>query len=298
MHPESQKRSTTDYSARRPMGLAPWQPQSRSQGLVRAIDAVLDEYEDNWPLTARQVYYRLIGTGHVSKSANTAKQIADFLTRGRRSGRWGWDTIRDDGSTSSMTGGGDRDPESFLDYHRGAWRYYGRSLHQGQPQRVVVWCEAAGMAPQLEDAVRGLPVSVVSGGGQPSVTLIHSEAEAIVDDGRPCVLVYVGDYDRHGVQIEDRVADDLDRFITDMGGDAHALRFCTVAVTPAQVTEFNLPDDPTSPGSYQAEAIPPDVLSRIVRDACRAEVDLDQIAEVEALSEVEKVELRVRLESL
>jgi hypothetical protein len=63
------RRSNRDYTKRRVLGLAPWKPKAPTQPLVQAIDRVLDEYRDFWPLTARQVYYRLIGLGGIRLDA-------------------------------------------------------------------------------------------------------------------------------------------------------------------------------------------------------------------------------------
>ena len=59
--PQAVKRGGRSYPNRRPLGLAKWKPQAPTLPLVAAISQVLDEYRDFWPLTARQVYYRLIG---------------------------------------------------------------------------------------------------------------------------------------------------------------------------------------------------------------------------------------------
>ena len=162
------------------------------------------------------------------------------------------------------------------------------------------------MAPSLRRAVAGLPVRVVSGGGASSVTLIHAEAAGIVTacrDSVPTVLLYVGDLDKHGIFIENRVADDLDAFVRDLGNLddrdlSEALRFRPIAVTVEQVPAFNLPQDPNSPGSYQAEAIPPDALVGIVRQEVESELDMDVIARVKAEEERERLDIRRHLEGL
>jgi hypothetical protein len=176
----------------------------------------------------------------------------------------------------------------FWERVRSSAERYRRDLHGGQPRRVIVWCEAAGMVPQIEDACAGLPVLVRSGGGMNSVTLLYEQAEAIVADERPTVVLYVGDLDEWGQTIEDRVADDLAAFVDDLGGDPDGLRFQTIAITSTQAQDHGLPGNPEKPGQFQAEALPPDVLARIVRGAVEAEVDAAETEKAKAEEDTER----------
>ena len=283
------KRGERDYRKRRPLGLAPWKPQARTLPLVEAIDEVLDEYRAFWPLLARQVYYRLIGLGFpVAKTKGGADGVGDKLNRGRRSGRWPWEAIHDEGAVRSSVGGGYSGPADFWGLVRDLAEHYRRDLHAGQPRRVIVWCEAAGMVPQIEDACAGLPVLVRSGSGMNSVTLLKEQADESVDDERPTVVLYVGDLDEWGQTIEDRVADDLAAFVDDLGGDLDRLRFQTIAITAAQAEIHGLPGNPEKPGEFQAEALPPDVLARIVQDAVEAEVDAAAVEKAKATEGAER----------
>lgn len=291
------KRSERGYRKRRPLGLAAWKPQARTLPLVEAIGRVLDEYEAFWPLTARQVFYRLIGLGvPIAKTKAGADGVGDKLNRGRRAGLWPWEAIRDEGAVRSRVGGGYNDPAEFWENVRFDAELYNRDLHSGQPRRVIVWCEAAGMVPQIEDACKGLPVNVRSGGGMNSVTLLYEQAEEIVADERPTVVLYVGDLDEWGQTIEDRVADDLAAFVDDLGGDHDGLRFQTIALLPIQVD--GLPSNPEKPGEFQAEALPPDVLAHIVREAVEAEVDAAGVEKARAKEDAEREAILGALDAL
>ena len=108
------KRGERDYRRRRPLGLAPWKPQARTRPLVDAISRVLDEYRDFWPLTARQVYYRLIGLGlPVAKTKAGADGVGDKLNRGRRAGLWPWEAIRDEGAVRVASAAASTTPADF-----------------------------------------------------------------------------------------------------------------------------------------------------------------------------------------
>jgi hypothetical protein len=145
-------RGGRQYKRRRPLGLAPWKPQPVSLPIIEAIDGVLDEYRDQWPLTVRQIMYRLIGLGFKlpKKKKAAADCVGDKLNRGRRSGRWPWETIRDEGAVHEIVGAGYDDPAHFWRSVRRSAKWYERDLHAQQPRRLIVWCEAAGMVPSLK----------------------------------------------------------------------------------------------------------------------------------------------------
>jgi hypothetical protein len=195
-------------------------------------------------------------------------------------------------------GFGFENPAEFWERVRLDAEFYSRDLHAGQPQRVIVWCEAAGMVHQIERACSGLPVRVRSGGGMNSVTLLYEQVRQIVSDERPTVVLYVGDLDQWGRAIEDRVADDLAAFVADLGGDLDSLRFQTIAITEAQAEDHGLPQNPEKPGEFQAEALPPEVLARIVREAVEAEVDHAEVAKAEAEEEAEREAILEQLDVL
>ncbi|WBB60993.1 hypothetical protein O7599_00030 [Streptomyces sp. WMMC500] len=49
------------YTRTRVRGFAPWSPRPATQRLIEQTRAVLAEYRDFLPMTARQVFYRLVG---------------------------------------------------------------------------------------------------------------------------------------------------------------------------------------------------------------------------------------------
>jgi hypothetical protein len=72
------------------------------------IDAVLAEYIDQLPLTARQIFYRLVGAYAYSKSERDYKRLQEILVRARRAQIVPFAHIRDDGIHRS-------NPPGFVD---------------------------------------------------------------------------------------------------------------------------------------------------------------------------------------
>lgn len=264
----------------RPRGFAQWKPQADTVPLLEAIESVLDTYRESLPLTGRQVYYRLVALGVVDKTDRSYKRVLDVLNRARRGQIIPMGAIRDDGASVA---GLDRfaSADQFLRTCLSTAEGFELDLLQDQPQRVEVICESAGMVPQLARVARPYGVPVRSSGGFDSTTVKHQLGRFYGEIGRPVVVLHIGDHDPSGEHIHINLAEDVGTFAAHYGG---VLQLRRVAVTPEQQAAFNLPtgkvnsEDRRSFGStftVQAEALAPDVLADIVRDAIRSEIDLD-----------------------
>lgn len=60
--------SGREYKRVRPRGFATWRPRADTMVLVEQIRAVLAEYSEHLPMTARQLFYRLVGAHNYPKS--------------------------------------------------------------------------------------------------------------------------------------------------------------------------------------------------------------------------------------
>jgi hypothetical protein len=85
-------------------------------------------------------------------------------------------------------------------------------------------------------------------------------------------VLHIGDLDDHGQAIYHAAEEDVIAWAEHGDGKAEFMR---LAVTPEQVTALDLPDDPTRPGWVQAEAIAPDVMTALLRDAVTARLASD-----------------------
>ena len=215
--------------------------------------------------------------------------------KARRAGRIDFDAIRDDGVTADV-------PSSFTG-KAGFWRAvrytadtYRRDRREGQPHAVEVWCEAAGMVPQLVRVAGPYGIPVYSSSGFDSLTAKHEAALRAGGEDRPLLVLHVGDLDPSGVHLFTAAAEDVGAWADHYGG---ATEFERVALTPEQVTAYGLPTAPPKRTdkrrfegeTTQAEALPPDVLAAIVDDAIRTRLDLATLARVEAVEATERAEL-------
>jgi hypothetical protein len=273
-------------SGTRPKGYMQWTPRPEHAVLVGQVRTVLAEYASYCPMTVRQVFYRLVGEYGYDKTELAYKRLAELLVKARRSQLIGFSSIRDDG-TVEKGGDGWLSRESFWQTIRHTADHFRLDRQGGQPQRIEVWCEAAGMAPMLAQMTHEWSVPVYSTGGFSSVTVTYETAQRYLT-GRPTVMLHVGDYDPSGESIFTSMTDDITSFLY----GHHCYDQFTpvrVALTQEQVDEHDLPtappkrSDSRSANWYgettQAEALPPDLLAQIIQDAVREYIDEDVLAE-------------------
>jgi hypothetical protein len=170
------------------------------------------------------------------------------------------------------------DAAEFLSVVRGTASKLMLDRTAGQKTRLIVLCEAAGMAPQLERVTREYCIPVSSGGGFDSVTDKYKFAAELVDHDRPTEVLHVGDHDPSGAHLFLAAAEDIAAFAHELGGE---VSFTRLAVTPHQIRQYRLPTAPAKEtdrrafhgGTCQAEALAPDVLAGILRQALEQRID-------------------------
>jgi len=260
----------------RPRGFAPWRPQGDAMALLNDVQAVLAAFQAFLPLTLRQIFYRLVATTGFPKSERAYKHLGQILVRARRAGLVSWDAIRDDGFHRPGSLGWD-DLDDVTRAFTNTVEAFTLDRQRGQRRRVVVWCEAGGMVRQLQRVTREFSVPVYSSGGFDSVTVKHDQASEFAAM-KDVAVFHIGDHDPSGVHVFGSLDGDIRAFIDAMGG---RVEFVRLAVTPDQIHQHNLPTSPPKAtdrrafdgDTVQAEALPPDVLSELVRDAISSVLD-------------------------
>ncbi|MEV5282926.1 hypothetical protein [Streptomyces sp. NPDC052811] len=122
--------------------------------------------------------------------------------------------------------------------------------------------------------------------------------------GAEAVVLHLGDHDPSGEHLFSSLAEDVMAFAEAAGA---VVEFERVAVTAHQVALYGLPTAPpkasdrrsfTDTTTTQAEALLPDVLAAIVREAIAAHCDLGVQEQVLVREEAERRAIRARLRQL
>jgi hypothetical protein len=201
----------------RPRGFVTrWAPRGETRLLLDQVEAVLDEYRDLLPLILRQIFYRLVGAYGYAKTERAYKRLTELLNKARRAGLVEMSEIRDDGFTSAR-------PlffESAKHFLAGIIKLADElrlDRQRGQERRLVLWCEASGMVPQLARVAEPFGIEVCSSGGFDSLTDKHRIGQLWA--GLTVTVLHIGDHDPSGVHVFSSLADDIKAFAAHYGGD-------------------------------------------------------------------------------
>jgi hypothetical protein len=177
--------------------------------------AILRIVEERHPVTVRGVCYALFAEGLIASMAvNETGRISRVMTEMREADVLDWTRIVDGSREVSRTYRWS-DPDAII---RAAVDGYRRDYWQEQPVTVEVWSEKSTVhgviAPVLSEY--GVAFQVMKGFG--SFTAVRQAADRSADaqDGRPCVALYLGDWDPSGLYMSEI---DLPARLARYGGD-------------------------------------------------------------------------------
>ncbi len=187
-----------------------------SKRSLTLIDAMHEIAEAAQPITGRGVAYKLFVKDLIPSMVKSEMQRVYRLLKEARERDiipWGW--IVDEGREFERVSVWD-DPQQYA--HCVA-RSYRRDFWNQQPLRVEVWSEKGTVrgiiAPVLDEFAVGFRVLH----GFSGATTIHDVAQD--GDGRPLIVLYVGDWDPSGMFMSER---DLPERLERYGGDHVRLR--------------------------------------------------------------------------
>jgi hypothetical protein len=116
--------------------------------------------------------------------------------------------------------------------------HHGLVAEDEQPRRLVLWCEASGMVPQLARIADPFNIEVCSSGGFDSLTDKYKLGRHWADQGA-ITLLHIRDQDPSGVHMCQALAEDLIAFAC-FGG----VEIVRLGVLPDQAATFGLVDAP------------------------------------------------------
>jgi hypothetical protein len=183
-------------------GYAKWNPNNDARYWIARTRQVLEAYESYWPLSVRQVFYRLVAEHDYEKTEAAYSKLTGLIGRGRRAGYISWAAIRDGGLGRSLAPSFFDGADDFEASVRSAAENLMLDRQRDQSVSIELWCEAGGMVPILSGIARPYSAQVNTGGGYDSVTAKHRLAERVrrraEDQGQKTLILHVGDFDGSG----------------------------------------------------------------------------------------------------
>jgi hypothetical protein len=269
---------------------------SAKRPLLDAVKKIINDNEHYWPLSDRQIHYRLLNDPpliHASKpdsiyanDKRSYRAVTDLLTRGRLAGEIPWRAIGD--STRPFTvcstwpNAGAFVAEEVGDFLIGYWR----DLVQSQASHIEIFAEKLTVAGIIKPVAMAFCLPLTVGRGFCSIQPRHDLAERFKASGRDRLTVLLlSDHDPDGVSICESFARSM---LDDFGIGESALHAVKVALNAEQIERLGLPPGAqakkTSPRyaefkrrygdkSWELEAIPPDILADELHEAIESVID-------------------------
>ena len=267
----------------------------RTPAELIALDSALCEIvSEVHPATVRQIFYQAVVRGLVEKDEARGYRLVQrrlLHLRERQIVPYGWIT---DNARMVRTRERWQDPKEFA---KEAASRYRKDYWATSPVKVEVWLEKDALAGVLFPTVVeecGLNLYVTRGFS--SVTYLQEAANFIEADGRPTYVYLLTDFDPSGLAIAESVKREL---ITRAAMNPPVVE--RIAVTRCQIDSYGLPTRPTKKtdaraqafidqhgtASVELDALPPDVLRKLVRERVEAHMDPQRL-EVLKLAEREE----------
>jgi hypothetical protein len=282
------------------LSCAPDKRRRRTRAAVEQLEhQILGVLEEDHPQSIRHVFYRLTNPRlpePVAKTDQGYAQVQHRLTVMRREGRvpydWLSDTTRRGYHTVTYGNGAE-----FLRRHIGAYR---ADLWADADNYVEVWCESRSIAGVIVNLCEELAVSLYPAGGFASITFAYEAADflqqEVEDTGKTANVIYIGDYDPAGVLIDQSLEAEMRRHLP----RTVDLNFHRLAITPEQITAYDLPTKPRKETdrralhikeTVEAEALPAGILRQLLRITIEDFLPAGALAVAKAAEESEREQL-------
>lgn len=280
---------------------------------IEVCNDIIDDYlADNLKLTLRQLYYQLVSKNVIPNEEKSYKGLGKLLSEARLAGLVDWSAIEDRGRLPKTPG----EYENLQELVEAASYSYRLPRWANQGQYVELWVEKDALAGVLAPIARKFHVTLMVNKGYSSTSAMYESAERykanrevakgkFEGDERDLSLLYLGDMDPSG---EDMARDIRDRMST-FGVELDVRK---IALTMKQVQQYNPPPNPAKltdsraasyvakhgNSSWEVDALPPRVLTKLITSALEACLDRDLWDAVLEREEEDKRELAKAAEKI
>jgi hypothetical protein len=241
------------------------------------------------PASVRQVYHQAEIAGIVEKTEPGYDKVQRACVRLREHERCPFDWISD--ATRWM-----RKPESHSTIEaalRNTIENYRRAVWRVQNVYSEVWVEKDALAGTIYPVTAEYDVPLMVARGYSSLTFLHSAAQEIKAKGKPAFIYQLGDWDPSGQDAARHIEEKLREYAPGI-----PIHFERLAVTEQQIIHWDRPTRPTKKSdtraknwegdSVELDAIDPNRLRQIVRDAIERHIAPHRLSVIEAAEESER----------
>lgn len=253
---------------------------------LELIEGVINHYEARgYKLTLRQLYYQLVAKHIIPNRKQEYKKLSNMLKNARMMGRVDWDSIEDRGRVPIMHSQ-HVTLKAALEQLAKVFRLQDRE--DEQPIYLELLTEKEALSSILRPLTMKYHKRLVINKGYTSASAMHQmskrlKQELSMGSGRKLVLLYLGDHDPSGLDMDRDIKERLETF----GVKPEVIR---IGLTMKQIKHYNPPPDPakiTDPraeayiakygdNSWEVDALEPDVLKELVESSILKYMDMDK----------------------
>jgi hypothetical protein len=264
-----------------------------NQKLVDRANEIFAEYQrSGFVLTLRQLYYQFVSRDLLTNNLQSYKRLGSVINDARLAGLVDWELMED--RTRSLK----QDPSWFnpQEILRACASQFRIDKWEKQEHRPEVWIEKDALAGVFERVCTELQVPYFSCRGytsQSEMWVAGQRLQRWKKRGQTPVIFHFGDHDPSGIDMSRDITARLELF---MGG----VSFHRLALNMDQIHEYEPPPNPAKitdsraaeyirvhgDESWELDALAPEVLAALVRDAILTHRDED--AWQEAVQEEEE----------
>jgi hypothetical protein len=254
--------------------------------------ALYDIVHEMKPMTVRQVFYQATVRGIIDKTEAGYTKVQTDLVVMRRADEMPYDWLADNTRWQ-------RKPRTFSSIEEAlsdTARLYRKSLWTDADAYVEVWLEKDALAGVILPITSLYDVPLMVARGYASLSFLHSSAEQINDIDVPVYIYHLGDFDPSGVNAGEKI----DQTLKEMAPAAD-ITFERIAVTPWQISAWNLPTRPTKVSdtrsknfgdiSVELDAIAPGHLRDLVERAINKHLPQEKLRILRIAEEDERRQL-------
>lgn len=220
--------------------------------IIDKANQLIKQYAaQGYTLTLRQIYYQFIAgnllptswadpaTGSTNNE-RSYKKLGDVLADARLAGRLDWEAIED--RTRALG----KAPHwgSPADIIQSCAKQFRLDRWEDQDYRVEVWVEKDALEGVVGQAAQRLDAPYFSCRGYASATSIWDAGQRLKEyclEGQTPVILHLGDHDPSGIDMSRDIEERVSLF---MDGTENRLVFERIALTMAQIQQYNPPPNP------------------------------------------------------
>jgi len=222
----------------------------------KIVDAALDIFQQyDTAITLRQLYYRLVSRLLIPNTINSYKRLSRIMVKAREDGDVPLNCIED--RSRRVLGRGDMGYNSAEEYLKkkittlqDSWKSFTMPMWDDQPKNVMISLEKDALSRLVSREANRFSVRTFPTRGYPSFSYVQEMSRYITNQlgGKPTVVLYFGDFDPSGVDIERDLSERLEKY------GAKDFTVKRIALTADQIKKYRLPPMPVKMSDARADS--------------------------------------------